>query len=115
MDEMRRELQEGSRAGDAGRGRYCWRTRGLELGAREEQMEELLGLERGKRNINKTKETVRDSQKDYVSLAPSTRTLPRVGKRMTQSRVLAVVSSCSPLERASAAAGRCCGMGCSCG
>ena len=61
MDEMRRELQEGSPAGDAGQGRYCWRNRGLELGAREGRLEELLGLERGKININKTKENVRDS------------------------------------------------------
>ena len=48
VDEMRRELQEGSLAGDAGRGGCCWRNRGLELGAREELLEELLGLERGK-------------------------------------------------------------------
>ena len=54
-------------------------------------------------------------KKDYVSLALSTRPLPQVGKQMTQSRVLAVVSSCSPLEQAAAAAGCCCGMGCSCG
>ena len=49
VDEMRRELQEGSRAGDAGRGRCCWRNCGLELGAREEWLEELLGLERGEK------------------------------------------------------------------
>ena len=56
-DEMRRELQEGSRAGDVGRGRYCWRNHGLELGAREERLEELLGLERGemKHKQNKRK------------------------------------------------------------
>ena len=49
MDEARRELQEGSRAGDTGRGRYCGRNRGLELGVREERLEVLLWLERGKR------------------------------------------------------------------
>ena len=64
----RRELQEGSWAGDAGRGRCCWRTRGLELGVREERLEELLGLERGKININKTKETVHDCHKKRIML-----------------------------------------------
>ena len=46
VDEARRELQEGSLAGDAGRGRYGRRNRGLELGTREERLEELLGLKR---------------------------------------------------------------------
>ena len=53
VDEMRRELQEGSWAGDAGRGRYCWRNSGLELGAREEWLEELLGLKKIKKGVKK--------------------------------------------------------------
>ena len=61
VDEARGELQEGSRAGDVGRGRYRWRDHGQELGAREERLEELLGSERGKDYINKMKEKVQDS------------------------------------------------------
>ena len=49
VDEARRELQEGSLAGDTGRGRYCRRNRGLELETREERLEELLGSERGEK------------------------------------------------------------------
>ena len=55
MDEARLELQEVSRAGDAGQGRYCWRDRRLELGAREERLEELLWSEKGKRLKRKKK------------------------------------------------------------
>ena len=47
--------ETGAAGGFAGRGRY----RGLELGAREERLEELLWLERGKENINKPKEKFR--------------------------------------------------------
>ena len=54
--EVPRRLGSGSCGGEfAGRGRYCGRNRGLELGAREERLEELLWLERGKENINKPK------------------------------------------------------------
>ena len=44
VDEARWELQVGSLAGGAGRGRHCRRNRGLEQGTREERLEELLGL-----------------------------------------------------------------------
>ena len=45
--EARRELQEGSWAGIPGRGRTDGRTRGLELGVREELLGELLRSREG--------------------------------------------------------------------
>ena len=45
--EARRELQEGLRAGIPGRGRTDGRNRGLELGAREELLGELLRSREG--------------------------------------------------------------------
>ena len=49
MNEARRELQEGTQAGSMGRGRNGRRNRGLELGAREELLEELLWLKGGEK------------------------------------------------------------------
>ena len=48
-NEARRELQEDTRAGITGRGRNGGRNRGLELGAREELLEELLWLKGGEK------------------------------------------------------------------